>query len=367
MKYDILNDEFVDYGTSYLSTLCNSDGESGWGVYYTQYDDSTLYITGRYSQNINVYHLKTLSYHQLNTTIPIDVNERGCMASSDSPQSRLYIAGGYNALYTFQVLNLADLSWMSSPPNMEYPRQYHGCVVVNNRLWAIGGSATDTVEAINITVLDAWQYIDSLQHNLYSFGLTEVSGLIYIVGGYGNGGPVDIVHVIDTATDSVYIHSESLHFGRYYFPTVAVGGVIYGFGGRQGLICSGCGGSIVDSWITLDLLSSRLVIQKLVLLIRSKLSSRKLVMPVLFSLIICRITDFRRRMRPLDQLPTRQWRPPYIQHLYPRPSHIQHLYPPHLPSLKTRFCSTSRDHSTAHNLLSDRFMALSRSTMKWTL
>lgn len=243
MEYDILNNEFTNYGTSYLS-------ENEWGnsVYFTQYDDTTLYVLNGYSDcTINVYDLRTLSDHKLNTTVPIVTQRRACMASSHSPTPRLYITGGGGDAFSLQILDIDDLLWLEDLPQMNRGHEYHGCIVVNDRLWTIGGG-NNGVERININDLDVWTYIGNLDCSLLIFGLTEVNCLIYVIGGSCDGTDAHF-HVIDTATDSIEIRSESFLFGRHSAPMIAVDGIIYGFGGT-----SVSQSASLDTWITLDLL-----------------------------------------------------------------------------------------------------------------
>ena len=247
VRYNILSGDFTDYGTNYLSELGNNDGEYGQSVFYTQYDSTTLYTAGGSSGNaINMYDLETLTFQSLGTTIPFQTSRTSCIASSDSPTPSLYIVGGHYPK-KLQLLDLDTVSWHESPPDMTYSHSYHGCIVADDRLWAIGGSGSSTVEAININELDFWQYIDGLQCGLFSPAVTAVNGFIYVIGGSCDGHS-DQMHVIDTATNSIEIHSDTFSFGRYSFPIVAIDETIYGFGGVHEL-------STIDSWITLNLLS----------------------------------------------------------------------------------------------------------------
>ena len=257
IKYDITNDVMIDYGEDYISsTLGNEHGEYGLGVYYTQIDSSTLYLIDMLGDSINVYNLQSLSYQRLNTTIPFDVSYYSCIASTDSPTSTLYITGGYGkfrngTLDRFQVLNLENLSWLKNAPSMNAKRYQHGCIVVNDRLWAIAGAYENTIENIGITniesIYNSWRDIGSLECGLSFFGVVAVDELIFVVGGscYGSTIRLDTVYTIDTVTDSITAHPHALPFGLSGMPIVLVGNIIYGFGGYHG-------DNMLDSWMTWD-------------------------------------------------------------------------------------------------------------------
>ena len=58
VEYDILKDEFIDFGDDYLNTtLGNGDGEYGTSVYFTQINDSTLFTINHNRRTFNVHDL----------------------------------------------------------------------------------------------------------------------------------------------------------------------------------------------------------------------------------------------------------------------------------------------------------------------
>ena len=261
VKYEISHDIFVDFGVDYLSSnLSNSNGELGWCVYFTQINATTLFTINSNGGSINVYNLQSLSYDTLDTTIPTNVGIYGCMSSSESPSPKLYITGGYNSdsgtLNNLQVLSLVDLQWVSSPPSMLKAREQHGCVVVNDTLWAIGGYYVDSVEAINTTNIatETWTAIGSLNCELELLGVTAVNEMIFIVGGYciDTGYGSDTVYTIDTVKNNISVNECSLPIAVAGMHVVVVDYAIYGFGGYIG--SSSYSSTYLDSWMTLDLL-----------------------------------------------------------------------------------------------------------------
>ena len=268
VKYDIVNGSFVDYGVEYLDdTFGISNGEYGDSIYYTQINETTLFTIPILSNNQNgdslhVYNLQTLSFQELDTAIPIDVSQYGCIASSETPTPRLYITGGYNrgSLDDLQVVSLSDLEWLSNTPSMTETRWKHGCIVVNDMLWAIGSSLSNSVEIINITniVADTWNVIGPVPgvDTISSMGVTSVDDVIFIFGGHTfpdldilSSTYVDTVYAIDTTTYSIGIYGDRLPYQVNGMPVVAIGDTIYGFGGF-----SSNPFGWLDSWVSLDFL-----------------------------------------------------------------------------------------------------------------
>ena len=265
-KYDISDGTFTDYGEDYLSSILNnSDGEYGTGVYFTQINTTTLYTINQNGDSINVYDLPSFSYRDLGVSIPINVEDRGCLSSSLMPSPTLYITGGPGSLDAFQILNLDTMEWTTSHktlPSLTYGRDNHGCIVANHSLWVIGGQNVDSVEAINITDIttEKWVVIGNLNCELRKFGVTAVDHLhlIFVAGGYcsdaNNSALSDVVYTIDTVDQSISVYGDTLPYPVEAMPVLAIGNTIYGFGGYS---YSGFGGfsySILDSWMTLTLL-----------------------------------------------------------------------------------------------------------------
>ena len=259
VEYDIVNGSFTDYGEDYLSTtLGNDQGEFGFGVYYSQINATTLFTINQNGSSIHVYDLQSVSYRNLGVDIPINVWYYGCLSSSEVPTPRLYVVGGYNdsILNDLQILNLEDMKWVSNTPSMIDPRHGHGCIAVNDKLWAMGGYHKDTVEVINISNItnESWYEIGSLSCTLARPGVTTFDDLIFIVGGrcHDISADSDTMYTIDTMTNTIRIYHGSLPFGVNGVAVVAVDHTIYGFGGQTDVN--------LDSWMTLDLLSNLLLV-----------------------------------------------------------------------------------------------------------
>ena len=250
-----------DFGSEFLKFLGNEQGERGQGnVFYTQmyYKNTTaLFTIPEAAEYIHVYDLnpETLSFHTLEPAIPMTVGDAACLASSETPNPRLYIVGGYtnisgyHEIYPFfWIFDLEEYSW-DRGNDMNYARYRHGCIVVDDLLWVMG--TVPQIETINLT--DAynaeWSVHGnlSLVDNLRDFGVVTSQSAscpsmcasycnchsIYIIGGWigeqDSGHNSDTVYIIDTI--SGYMTYDTLPFGLSALSTIMLKGTIYGFGG----------------------------------------------------------------------------------------------------------------------------------------
>ena len=249
VKYDIDNNKFTDYGEDYLSdTMGNWNGEHGSGGYYSQLNSTMLYTIASSGYYIHAYNLKELSFQQLNTTIPITAYDyAACLASSETPSPRLYVTGADDGVYgmdDLQVLDLDQSQWLTNMTSMQYNRSDHGCIVVDERLFVVGGDDVTAIETIKVVDIESasWETFGTLSSDVFSFGqLVVFEEIIYIIGGfdYGTGAHAssiyyDTVYTIDTITNEIALDSNTIPFGASSIATICVGTPIYGFGGADG-------------------------------------------------------------------------------------------------------------------------------------
>jgi len=80
----------------------------------------------------------------------------------------------------------------------------------------------------------SWKEILSLPSAIHSFGIVEMDGIIYIVGGEGNDGAIlDTVYIFDTVTNMVTVHDERLTFTVRNPAVITVNQTLYVFGNGQ--------------------------------------------------------------------------------------------------------------------------------------
>ena len=264
IQYNIANHQLTDYGEDYLlDTMGNSNGECGGGGYYSQLNSTMLYtIAYPNGDYIHSYNLQTLSYQQLSASIPTSVSYYACLASSETPSPRLYVTGGedddYNALDDLQVLDLNQSQWLTNMPSMQYSRHSHGCIVVDERLFVVGGDVGVTaIENMNIMDIDSasWDTIGNIPEFRYEFGqLIAFQEVIYVVGGYHGDEYLDTVYAIDimnTTMVNVTLLPDTLPYSVGRMGTVIVDNTIYGFGGYDSDNIYG-----LDTWISYEMLSA---------------------------------------------------------------------------------------------------------------
>lgn len=250
MSYNIEHNNFTTFDSNYLSSLGNNVGEYGYGGYYTQLN-GMLYTIVEDGDYIHAYdlQLQPIPFQRIEPAIPITVGVSSCLASSEEPTPRLYVTGGVGHMNDVQILKLTTLSWRNNVPSMIYGRSSHGCIVVNDMLYAIG--QVSAVERMNVTDIQSalWEVMGYLSENeLVEFGqVVEADGVIYIIGGCC---PRNSVYTIDTVTGNIELQADALPIAVLGTAAVKVGVTIYAFGGW-----SGCDECTEDHWMTYELLS----------------------------------------------------------------------------------------------------------------
>ena len=100
--FDTVSRNFTDLGVTYLNDLGNSDGGYSYSREFTQIG-GVLYTLEDGGDCIHAYDLETLTFHELDTTVPSNTAGSACMASSATPSPRLYINGGHGSFTALQV------------------------------------------------------------------------------------------------------------------------------------------------------------------------------------------------------------------------------------------------------------------------
>merc|ERR1719474_1639095 len=163
MSYSLTDWTFTNYGDSFLDdTLGNTRGESGYGGYFSQIDHTLYTISNDDTQSyIHSYRLDTGTPEWDGVAIiPVDVRNTGCLAATTTPFTRLFVTGGghwTNPLNTVQVLDVVTNSWIEGAPSMQNARAEHGCIVLEDTLYVVGGG----VSAVEALFIDLWDITSS--------------------------------------------------------------------------------------------------------------------------------------------------------------------------------------------------------------
>ena len=137
------------------------NGALGHGVYYSQLNHTLYTIDYNAENTISIYDLRTMTHETLQQPIPIGVEATGCLASANPASPTLYVTGGSAdpaddrewTGSTLSKLQIWEANEWREGPDMIHWRHSHGCIVVNNWLWVMGGFVTE-MEAINISIID---------------------------------------------------------------------------------------------------------------------------------------------------------------------------------------------------------------------
>ena len=199
-----------------------------------------------------------MTFQTLQQPIPKIVRTSACLASSNLSNPTLYVTGGKDLDYDeMRNLQIWEANEWRDGPNMNYSRMGHGCIVVNEWLWVMGGYQYEyyrrEMEAIDTSDIDSssWELKGVLSSNkgINDFGIVAVDNLIYVIGGYN---AENLMHIIDTPNGDVTTISMGFHVDAR--PVVAVDGIMYGFGGRFTKNLS-YDYEVTDSWALYYLLS----------------------------------------------------------------------------------------------------------------
>ena len=154
---------------------------------------------------------------------------------------KIYAIGGWNGqvLSTVEEYDPVNNTWREKA-DMPTPRCALATVVVNGKIYAIGGSA-DTPGKLNMPlatieeydpVTDKWTKKADMPTSRNSFSASVVDGKIYVIGGY-NGGRLSSMEEYDPVTDK-WSQKAPINVPRNFLSTSVVNGKIYAMGGIAG-------------------------------------------------------------------------------------------------------------------------------------
>eukprot|EP01083_Nonionella_stella_P151891 486057_1 len=196
-----------------------------------------LYLIQPTVNAIATYDMQT---EQLTTdvyTIPTDVSNEGCLVATDH---HLYVIGGYHYTHldTVQILDFSTEEWTNGP-SMRKTRESLACITHNDYLWAFGGTQ-ETSERISMNPIsqNAWQYIDSFQHEVDALRCVAWEETIYIIGMrcYSNCDGEEywaMVKTVDSVTGISTILSDAPPYPSAWTSPIIVDGILYVFGGTR--------------------------------------------------------------------------------------------------------------------------------------
>ena len=181
----------------------------------------------------------------------------GCMAH-DTTNELVYLMGGRtdpdpqqsndeSATNLVEIWNQSTETWSLAQFNMPNTQQYHECVQINDKIYAIGDwypnvsparKSTGQVQIYDIAT-EAWVNNTTSMppsKEVGNFGMASIGNKIYIAGGVQNSSANDATDRLleyDTVT-GIWTELANMTEKRFAFPLVEYHGLLYAFGGLQG-------------------------------------------------------------------------------------------------------------------------------------
>jgi N-acetylneuraminic acid mutarotase len=148
----------------------------------------------------------------------------------------IYVVGGKDEgvrLSTVDMYDPQNASW-TQVASMTSPRASHGCVVLDGKLYVVGGDGPsfqvlDTAEVYDPQT-DGWQPLAKMTTTRAAFGLVAVGGKIYAIGGWDGASELESVEAYDPQLGS-WALVASMSGKRMQHASVALEGKIYTIGG----------------------------------------------------------------------------------------------------------------------------------------
>ena len=181
----------------------------------------------------------------------------GCMAH-DTTNELVYLMGGRtdpdpqqssdeSATNLIEIWNQSTETWSLAQFNMPNTQQYHECVQINDKIYAIGdwypnvSPARKSTGQVQIYDLAAEEWVNNTTSmppsmEVGNFGMASIGNKIYIAGGVQNSSANDVTDrllMYDTVT-GVWTELANMSEKRFAFPLVEYHGLLYAFGGLQG-------------------------------------------------------------------------------------------------------------------------------------
>ncbi len=181
----------------------------------------------------------------------------GCMVKDSSNELVYFFAGRTDPDRTqsndeepsdiVETFDTSTMMWSSSTLVMPKTQQYHECVRIGDKVYAIGDwypgtspgtASTGRMQILNLTtnVWDSTPPTMPFSKEVGNFGMAAIGENIYIAGGVQNASANDATDRLLRYNTSTGIWTElaSMSEERYAFPLVAYDGLLYAFGGIQG-------------------------------------------------------------------------------------------------------------------------------------
>ena len=157
--------------------------------------------------------------------------------------SAIYAIGGYSGktiLGTAEKYDMMTDAWTEIAP-MKTPRRNVGVAVIDNLLYAVGGSNRDDGTRSNLNTMerynpekDEWEDMPPMHRSRGAASVTALNGCLYAVGGYDSGQWLCEVERFDPLTNQWTLIAP-MHHSRTGVAVTALRGEVYAIGGYNGV------------------------------------------------------------------------------------------------------------------------------------
>jgi len=205
--------------------------------------NNNLYVIGgmKTPNAIECFHHGTQRW----TTVA-QLPEKAISSAGVCMDGKIYVIGGNNGFASVSTVLCYDISSTTVEilPPLKVPREALCAVVVNQEIYAIGGSTGNTtfrsVEKLDPSNGNAWQPVSSMLHDRKNACAEALgSGRILVMGGYSGNSPTALItcEVYNSVYDT-WCEVSSLTSPRAAAASARVGDKIFVLGGRSDRISS---------------------------------------------------------------------------------------------------------------------------------
>eukprot|EP01083_Nonionella_stella_P039965 108686_1 len=235
------NHDFISDDETYLSSSQETYANGQMNAVHRNYLWSTKY----YGEYYVKFDLTTYQAEVPSVNLPVALTPQNSLCSIDGYLFHFDGGSSADSDAAFQIYRFSDAQWLSNVPSLDKPRGGAACVVVDNKMYLIGGDDANsndlkTIEVLDVSDIDlgaswtsSWYYFgDTLTGAARRKLRAAVHGtIIYVVGGENSDGDgVSDLTIIDTVAGQCSA-GDSLSYPVAAAACIVVENILYVFGG----------------------------------------------------------------------------------------------------------------------------------------
>ncbi|CAH1126183.1 unnamed protein product [Ceutorhynchus assimilis] len=171
-----------------------------------------------------------------------NMTSQRCAHGCANFQNTLLVCGGYDRVECLRSVEqyIPEMNIWKNMPQMRESRGRFKITVVNNMVYAIGGSngttELDSVEMLDMEKNGKWIKMPPMSIARSNLGVTEMNGLIYCVGGWNGQVGLKQCDIFDPENQT-WSSIAPLNTGRYQAGVTAYRTLVYAIGGCDSWNC----------------------------------------------------------------------------------------------------------------------------------